>query len=262
MARTLVAPSITWLLVSTRPEEEMIIPVPSAVSPLNVRFDVMSTRPGSTFFCTVLRVERRRGGSAARRVIVRSGDVAGGNPGRRGRAMRAERYGRPGADARRERGDGHVDQQPPAPARNAAGGGSGAGQPGAPPPDPRSRPGPVTAAGSRNRRPGSRNRPGFRSRPGSGPGSRGGPWTASRKRWCPGSRSPTRESRPGRASASPRPRRGSRRADLPGCQARAAATSRLRHRSRCLASSSPSTRPGYVADQAGPELLQRQLPSS
>ena len=32
----------------------MIIPVPSAVSPLNVRFDAMSTRPGSTFFCTVL----------------------------------------------------------------------------------------------------------------------------------------------------------------------------------------------------------------
>ena len=34
VARTIVAPSITWLLVSTRPEDEMIIPVPSAVSPL------------------------------------------------------------------------------------------------------------------------------------------------------------------------------------------------------------------------------------
>ena len=30
----------------------MIIPVPSAVSPLNLRFDMMSTRPGSTFFRT------------------------------------------------------------------------------------------------------------------------------------------------------------------------------------------------------------------
>ena len=52
LARTLVAPSITWLFVSTRPEAEMIIPVPSAVSPLNLRFDMMSTRPGSTFFRT------------------------------------------------------------------------------------------------------------------------------------------------------------------------------------------------------------------
>ena len=30
----------------------MIIPVPSAVSPLNLRFDMMSTRPGITFFRT------------------------------------------------------------------------------------------------------------------------------------------------------------------------------------------------------------------
>ena len=45
--------SITWLLVSTSPPEEMTIPVPSAVSLLYLRFDMMSTRPGSTFFCTV-----------------------------------------------------------------------------------------------------------------------------------------------------------------------------------------------------------------
>ena len=31
----------------------MIIPVPSAVSPLYLRFDMMSTRPGSTFLRTV-----------------------------------------------------------------------------------------------------------------------------------------------------------------------------------------------------------------
>ena len=30
----------------------MIIPVPSAVSPLYRRFDAMSTRPRATFFCT------------------------------------------------------------------------------------------------------------------------------------------------------------------------------------------------------------------
>ncbi len=44
--------SITWLLVSTSPPEEMIIPVPSAVSLLYLSVAMMSTRPGSTFFCT------------------------------------------------------------------------------------------------------------------------------------------------------------------------------------------------------------------
>src|SRR6185312_126403 len=62
-----------------------------------------------------IRVERRRGGAAARRVVVRSGDVAGGDPGRRGRAVAAERDRRAGADARRQRGYGHVDQHPPTP---------------------------------------------------------------------------------------------------------------------------------------------------
>src|SRR5260370_10577810 len=47
-----VDPSITWLLVSTSPDEEMIIPVPSAVSFLYFSVETMSTRPGSTFFTT------------------------------------------------------------------------------------------------------------------------------------------------------------------------------------------------------------------
>ena len=49
---TCVAPSITWLLVSTRPDEDTIIPVPSAVSLEYVRVEVMSTRPGLTFRST------------------------------------------------------------------------------------------------------------------------------------------------------------------------------------------------------------------
>ena len=48
MAETLVDWSMTWLLVSTRPVEEMTMPVPSAVAPLYLRSEVMSTRPGST----------------------------------------------------------------------------------------------------------------------------------------------------------------------------------------------------------------------
>src|SRR5690349_15198049 len=51
-----VAWSITWLLVSTRPFAEMIIPVPSAVSPLYLSDATISTRPGSTFFATVSRL--------------------------------------------------------------------------------------------------------------------------------------------------------------------------------------------------------------
>ena len=47
-ADTLVAWSMTWLLVSTRPFDEMTMPVPSAVSPLYFRSEVMSTRAGST----------------------------------------------------------------------------------------------------------------------------------------------------------------------------------------------------------------------
>ena len=51
-----MAPSITWLLVSTSPDDEMIIPVPSAVSLLYLSVEVMSTRPGSTFFATATRL--------------------------------------------------------------------------------------------------------------------------------------------------------------------------------------------------------------
>ena len=52
IARYLVAPSITWLLVSTRPEADRIIPVPSAVSLWYLSAAVMSTRPGLTFRST------------------------------------------------------------------------------------------------------------------------------------------------------------------------------------------------------------------
>ena len=52
VACTLVDWSMTWLLVSTRPPAEMIIPVPSAVSPLYLSVATISTRPGSTFFAT------------------------------------------------------------------------------------------------------------------------------------------------------------------------------------------------------------------
>jgi hypothetical protein len=47
-----VAPSITWLLVSTRPEADRIIPVPSAVSLAYLSWEVMSTRPGTTLRLT------------------------------------------------------------------------------------------------------------------------------------------------------------------------------------------------------------------
>src|ERR1700728_3742682 len=47
-AETLVDWSMTWLLVSTRPFDEMTMPVPSAVAPLYFRSEVTSTRPGST----------------------------------------------------------------------------------------------------------------------------------------------------------------------------------------------------------------------
>src|ERR1700728_3518992 len=47
-AETLVDWSMTWLLVSTRPLDEMTMPVPSAVAPLYFRSEVTSTRPGST----------------------------------------------------------------------------------------------------------------------------------------------------------------------------------------------------------------------
>src|SRR5260370_4729585 len=48
----LVAPSITWLLVMTRPVEDRIMPVPSAVSLSYLSVEEMSTRPGSTRFST------------------------------------------------------------------------------------------------------------------------------------------------------------------------------------------------------------------
>src|SRR5271168_3752692 len=45
-----VAPLITWLLVSTSPEEVSTIPVPAASSLWNPRRVSMSTSPGSTLF--------------------------------------------------------------------------------------------------------------------------------------------------------------------------------------------------------------------
>src|ERR1700683_4226746 len=48
----LVAPSMTWLLVITRPEADRTIPVPLADSLSYRSVEVMSTRPGSTFFLT------------------------------------------------------------------------------------------------------------------------------------------------------------------------------------------------------------------
>ena len=47
---------MTWLLVITSPVDEMIIPVPSAVSLLYVSVEVMSTRPGFTLFATATRL--------------------------------------------------------------------------------------------------------------------------------------------------------------------------------------------------------------
>src|SRR5215831_9357964 len=43
-----VAPSITWLLVSTSPDEVTTMPVPAACAPWSPSVDTMSTRPGST----------------------------------------------------------------------------------------------------------------------------------------------------------------------------------------------------------------------
>ena len=136
MARTLVARSITWLLVSTSPEAEMIIPVPSAVSPLYLRFDMMSTRPGSTFFRTASGLSGAAEAPLPDALSCGPGTSLEETPAAGAALVAAERDGRPGADARRERGDGHVDQQPPAPRGTPPGGGSGAGQPGAPPPPP------------------------------------------------------------------------------------------------------------------------------
>ena len=48
VADTLVASSITWLLVSTRPLGEMTMPVPSAAALLYLSCEVMSTMAGST----------------------------------------------------------------------------------------------------------------------------------------------------------------------------------------------------------------------
>src|ERR1700722_785191 len=52
VADTLVASSITWLLVSTRPLAEITMPVPSAVASLYVRAEVTSTMPGSTLLAS------------------------------------------------------------------------------------------------------------------------------------------------------------------------------------------------------------------
>src|SRR5690349_9993481 len=45
---------MTWLLVSTRPLAEITMPVPSAVAPLYLSSEVMSTTPGSTFLAIAL----------------------------------------------------------------------------------------------------------------------------------------------------------------------------------------------------------------
>src|SRR6516165_4233315 len=52
-----VAPSITWLLVSTSPDEVTTMPVPAASAFWSPSVDTMSTRPGSTLFaiCDVVR---------------------------------------------------------------------------------------------------------------------------------------------------------------------------------------------------------------
>src|SRR6185437_16695655 len=52
VADTLVAWSITWLLVSTRPLGEMTMPVPSAVALLYFSCEVTSTMPGSTLLAS------------------------------------------------------------------------------------------------------------------------------------------------------------------------------------------------------------------
>src|SRR5450631_2609718 len=44
-----VAPSITWLLVRTSPDEVTTMPVPAAVAPSNASVDVTSTIAGSTW---------------------------------------------------------------------------------------------------------------------------------------------------------------------------------------------------------------------
>src|ERR1700733_12307494 len=51
-----VAPSITWLLVSTSPDEVTTMPVPAASALWYPRFETISTRPGSTrdAICDVL----------------------------------------------------------------------------------------------------------------------------------------------------------------------------------------------------------------
>ena len=61
LAWMIVAPSITWLLVSTSPDDEMIIPVPSAVSLLYLSVEMMSTRPGLTFAATFAAAARLSG---------------------------------------------------------------------------------------------------------------------------------------------------------------------------------------------------------
>jgi hypothetical protein len=49
MALIEVAPSITWLLVSTSPVEVSTIPVPAALPPWYPSVDTTSTTPGFTF---------------------------------------------------------------------------------------------------------------------------------------------------------------------------------------------------------------------
>jgi hypothetical protein len=49
VALMVVAPSMTWLFVSTSPDEVRTIPVPAACALSYPRVVLMSTRPGSTF---------------------------------------------------------------------------------------------------------------------------------------------------------------------------------------------------------------------
>src|SRR6266403_1930903 len=80
----------------------MIIPVPSAVSLLYLMFDMMSTRPGITFFRTAPGL---------------SGDAEAPLPDALSCGPGTSLEETPAAGARRQRGHGHIDQQPPAPRR-------------------------------------------------------------------------------------------------------------------------------------------------
>ena len=93
----------------------MIIPVPSAVSPLNLRVDMMSTRPGFTFFRTASGLSGAAEAPLPDALSCGPGTSLEETPAAGAGLSAAERDRRARADARRQRGYGHVDQQPPAP---------------------------------------------------------------------------------------------------------------------------------------------------